>query len=105
MNMRKDRQKNEILLFSKGWIILFLHQTTMPSKMKKSVIVSFPTKLNLSFFVPRVESYTFMVLLNAVKLLRTPSRIEYLLFMPVRNSEQTHTYRITRKQNNIILRE
>ena len=72
---------------------------------EKSFIVSFPTKLNLSFFVPRVESYTFMVLLNAVKLLRTPSRIEYLLFMPVRNSEQTHTYRITRKQNNIILRE
>ena len=39
---------------------------------EKSFIVSFPTKLNLSFFVPRVESYTFMVLLNAVKLLRTP---------------------------------
>ena len=34
---------------------------------EKSFIVSFPTKLNLSFFVPRVESYTFMVLSEIVE--------------------------------------
>ena len=39
MNMRKDRPKNEIAIFSKEWIILFVLQTTIPSKMKKVLLL------------------------------------------------------------------